>query len=532
MVRDHALFEQYLMNEQFARKYKDEITSEIQKQQNEVDDFYYQLNKYRQQGELKHSEISRISEAFYEEYLTAALEAVYISALQPETMTNREIAIAKANIKNYIKENGGAKSLMNLKKGKTSVLDSIFGYVQEAHDNSMQRFLEADEEDKKEKEADGSDEVDKEDIKLGDNDKDGVDDSIDSDFGTGTDNKEEKKEDKKEEEKSEESSEDKDEEKNLTDDLEEDEVENVEDSEEKKEEEKSDKEEETSEKEEDKEEEKNLTDDLEEDEESSEEEKSEESEKEEEKEGDSDDAPTPEGDSDPEASEESEDSSDDEKEASDDTEKAIDEPVSKDDADELENVDDTEVEDATDENISGDKLDNDKEDMFNKMEKDMDVNDAVELISKRIADAESKFIENNAKDKQKIENIVDKVNNRIKAATGMDEESSEDNTEEKSEEETEKEVEAVKAESTRMITEIRENRPHTIFEEMVRSNTEYIMKSSNVIKESYLDEDGKIDMENVISATKVMYGFLEFVNTMKLEKVDERYLEKVLRNEI
>ena len=49
-----------------------------------------------------------------------------------------------------------------------------------------------------------------------------------------------------------------------------------------------------------------------------------------------------------------------------------------------------------------------------------EVSDAVDIIAKRISDAEAKFIEKNAEDKKKIEQIVDKVDNRIKAVTDSD----------------------------------------------------------------------------------------------------------------
>ena len=57
--------------------------------------------------------------------------------------------------------------------------------------------------------------------------------------------------------------------------------------------------------------------------------------------------------------------------------------------------------------------------------------------------------------------------------------------------------------------------------------------TSNVVltetgRDIYFNESGQIDMDLVMEATKVMYGFLETINTLQLEKVDFKYIEKVL----
>jgi hypothetical protein len=40
-------------------------------------------------------------------------------------------------------------------------------------------------------------------------------------------------------------------------------------------------------------------------------------------------------------------------------------------------------------------------------------------------------------------------------------------------------------------------------------------------------EDGNMDTYMIVESAKVMYGFLETVNTLKLANVDEKYIEKV-----
>ena len=467
--RDHNLRETYdylVERDNEIVKIKEEKMREKDKERQE---FYDQLNKYRKQRELKDSEISNFSEAVYDENLETALEAIYISALEKVApLTEEVVTLAKSLVSNYIKENGGASEIMSRNAGKTYLLDTIFEAVSESHDKAMTAFFEAKDDDEKEdekKESDGSDDVDKEDIKLGDADKDGVDDAQDSDFGTGADN------DKNEESFDSKEKEDKEEEEEKEDKKEE-------DSEEEDKEEKEDEESESDDDEDDDEEDTSI-DDLE------------------------------------AASEEDDDEEDVEDDSKEESDPVLDEPDTKESlaaaADEEPVEDEPEEDDINPDN---------KEELFDKLENDEDVTDAVDIIAKRISDAEAKFIEKNAEDKKKIENIVNKVQDRIDAVTQDD-----DSTEE----EIDQEKEESQVEVARYISDIREDRFHTIFELMVRDDMDFIVKNQ-AIKESYIMENGKIDMTKIIDASRTLYGWLETVNTIQLEKVDEAYLEKILQS--
>lgn len=464
--RDHNLREtyDYLVEQDNAIiKAKEE---KMREKENEKQEFYDQLNKYRKQRELRDSEISKFSEAVYDENLQTALEAIYISALEKAApLTEEVVTMAKSLVANYIKENGGASEIMSRNAGKTYLLDTIFEAVSESHDKAMTAFFEAKDDDEKEDEKDeedGSDDVDKEDIKLGDADKDGVDDSQDSDFGTGEDN-----------DKNKEASDSKEKE-----DKEDDEEEKSEDKEDDKEESEEDKEDSEDDSDDDEEEDTSI-DDLE------------------------------------AASEEDEDEEDDVEDDSEESDPVLDEPDTK---ESLSAAADEEPEVAEDDE-NNDFNPSNKEELFDKLEDDEDVSDAVDIIAKRISDAESKFIEKNAEDKKKIENIVNKVQDRIDAVTQDD-----DSTEE----EIDQEKEESQVEVARYISDIREDRMHSIFELMVRDDMDFIVKNQ-AVKESYLTENGKLDMTKVIDATRTIYGWLETVNTIQLEKVNEAYLEKILR---
>ena len=81
--------------------------------------------------------------------------------------------------------------------------------------------------------------------------------------------------------------------------------------------------------------------------------------------------------------------------------------------------------------------------------------------------------------------------------------------------------------NNRKIKDITENRPLTIFEKMTRELGSSIVRNVS-IREQYLDENGSLDSGSVVESARVMYGFLETLNTLKLEKVDEKYIAKVL----
>ena len=160
-----------------------------------------------------------------------------------------------------------------------------------------------------------------------------------------------------------------------------------------------------------------------------------------------------------------------------------------------------------------------KEKMLDKLEKEDDIDSAVEIIANRISSAEEEFIKKNAEDKEKVETIINNINDRIQAVKADAE------TSDEVKEEVEKEA---AVECKRKINDVYYNRRHTIFEHMVTEMASCIMKDEE-LKRSYTTEDGKLDMDRVIGNVKCMYGFLEFVNSTQLVKVDEEYIENMLK---
>lgn len=179
-----------------------------------------------------------------------------------------------------------------------------------------------------------------------------------------------------------------------------------------------------------------------------------------------------------------------------------------------------EIEDSVDEDDKEvQKIpDEPKEKMFDKLENEEDVDTAVELIATRISNAEEEFIKKNAEDKEKIEQIVTSINDRINAVKM-------DNTmDDEIKESIEQEQYIL---SKRKINEVYDRRSHNVFETMVHEVSTVALKNDEM-KKLYTLEDGSLNIEKIVGSVKCLYGFLEFVNTIQLEKVDEEYIKRVL----
>ena len=472
--RDHLFYERYVATQEAADLKVAAEKQKTEEKKKEREDFYDALNKYREQRELKQSELRRFSESVYNNYMETALNAIYISALQEVAPLSEEsILLAEKNTANYIEEHDGARNIIRANKGRTSLLDTIFEAVSTAANKDIADYIELreaeekeEEEEKKEAEdkkkeedtdpAEGDENTSGEDIKVGDSDGDGEDDADELD--------------KKDP---------------ITD--EEDTKETLDDDKPKEDEDKEEKEDDKEESKEEDKEEKNFTDELDDDD------------------------------------EEDEDSSEEDNDVEVDDGFSDADDSNEDSGEEGSDVEEEEEDEGPDEDTFDDDggLKTNKEEMFKKLENDAEVTDAVDIIAKRISDAESEFIQKNAEDKKKIEQIVDKVDNRIKAVTDSD----------KAPEEKEQEAEEAQQEATRLITDIKEQRFHSVFEELVKDNFDYIMKD-NVLKETYTDVDGTINVAQIVESSRVMYGFLEFVNTIQLEKVNSEYILKVIKNQI
>ena len=536
------------------------------------------IDKYRAIKEDKES-IKRNKQRFLEDArnneFATVLKAIYITALEAETLTDQGILLAESMVDNYIKENGGASKILGKVGNNTYFLSRITKIVEDAAQADLAELLEADDEiDLNDASSDG---------KSGDSDdepsesegkaldaakefingasKEEIDEFIRNIKKSATDNPEYAKikadeaqqradeakkkadaasgtdssdaladtdEEEDVDEKSEDSGEDKSDETPSKDESAEGSG-AAEESEETKEEDKSeedsddeksdDKDEEESEKDEDEDKDSDEDSDKDEDEDSkdSDDDSDEDSDEDDATDviygGDSDDE-----DDDSEDSEEDEEE-DEEEDSSEDDETVVDSEDSDEDVDEElgEKIDDGNPEND-EENLDGEGENNGK--VFEDLDKEQDVKKAVELIRTRVADAEKSFIQKNAEDKKKIDELLNKISDNIKAVEDINDKN---NPKSKIAEE---HVRMYKRE----IDNIRDYRPLTIFEAMTRKLSASIIKD-DVVREEYMDNDtGRVDTGLVVESAKVMYGFIETLNTLQLEKVDASYIKKVIDN--
>ena len=47
------------------------------------------------------------------------------------------------------------------------------------------------------------------------------------------------------------------------------------------------------------------------------------------------------------------------------------------------------------------------------------------------------------------------------------------------------------------------------------------------LKEAYIEEDGSLDTDTIVESAKVLYGFLETLNTLQLKTVDSEYIKSI-----
>ena len=406
------------------------------------EDFEKKYFTIKDKKEARDRQHGRLMEAARNDALGTAIKAIYITAMEAETLTDSGIILAESLVDNWIKEKGGAYRILSECKDKTYLLNRIHSIVEDT----------------------AKDEVDEiEDIEK--------------------DNEEEKSKKKEEkEEKKDDSSEKDDDEKDS-------------DSEDKKDDSKSKEEDDEDNEDDDKDDEDNEDDDKDDDEE---------------KKDDEDDEKS----SDPLANTDFEDSEDDEAELPDDattTEDDNETDIADDITDDLEKVPDKDI------TVDGNEENNGK--IFDELEKEEDVQKAIALIRQRVADAEETFIRRNAEDKKQIDELIGRISDNVKTVEDMDDKES---TESKIAEE------AVRMDRRR-IKDITENRRLSVLEKMSRNLTAGIVKDY-AIREQYLDENGRVDISATYESAKVMYGFLETLNTLQLEKIDTKYIQEVLDN--
>lgn len=157
--------------------------------------------------------------------------------------------------------------------------------------------------------------------------------------------------------------------------------------------------------------------------------------------------------------------------------------------------------------------------------KDTIPKDITKLISDRVEDSVDNFIDTNKKNKFEIKKIYDNTKGKIDQINQDQAEVTQDVPMDQPDQTQVMQQEAV-AFARRKEREILE-RPTTVFGEMTNIMLESIHKVG-VLKEAYSNEYNKINFGKIVNDTKVMYSFLECINTLNLVPIDEEYINNML----
>lgn len=157
--------------------------------------------------------------------------------------------------------------------------------------------------------------------------------------------------------------------------------------------------------------------------------------------------------------------------------------------------------------------------------KDTIPKDITKLISDRVEDSVDNFIDTNKKNKFEIKKIYDNTKGKIDQINQDQAEVTQDVPTDQPDQTQVMQQEAV-AFARRKEREILE-RPTTVFGEMTNIMLESIHKVG-VLKEAYSNEYNKINFGKIVNDTKVMYSFLECINTLNLVPIDEEYINNML----
>ena len=157
-----------------------------------------------------------------------------------------------------------------------------------------------------------------------------------------------------------------------------------------------------------------------------------------------------------------------------------------------------------------------KEDFF----KDLDSIDNEEVIiavRNRVSDAIAQFINKNTEYKLEIQDVLnttqDKIN-KVDSDTSLEDE------------EKEELKESYRGIQKSKINKIKNSKPGTVFEKMVYSMAEAVIKTPTMQTE-YMNNN-RLDMDQIMESCELMYTLLELANTSKMVDVDESYIKDVI----
>lgn len=158
------------------------------------------------------------------------------------------------------------------------------------------------------------------------------------------------------------------------------------------------------------------------------------------------------------------------------------------------------------------------EDFWKQIDKSEDMEDITSMIRLRVSDAEEDFINKNKEDKANVNTILKNTAERVANAKASNDNEYADAVEESESRLAKDAIYKVQHESHR-----------SIFDRMVRNLSEAAIAHEE-LKNEYIQENGRLNMENIVESARCMYTLLEMVSAIGLEKVDQAYIEDTLKS--
>lgn len=160
-------------------------------------------------------------------------------------------------------------------------------------------------------------------------------------------------------------------------------------------------------------------------------------------------------------------------------------------------------------------MDTDQKKFFDTLSK-IPANKLADEVNKRVCAAAEEFVQRNVSAKVKIEEIAGKAKERIDAAKAKHDEAKAEQIQKEQMQMYKREVDSIKNSGTR-----------NVYEQMMTLASKSILESEE-LRDKYIGESGQFDMGKVERQVKIMYTFLEMVNSLKIKKVDNKYIEECL----
>lgn len=183
------------------------------------------------------------------------------------------------------------------------------------------------------------------------------------------------------------------------------------------------------------------------------------------------------------------------------------------------------TEDADMEDPSSFTCDKEHIDNFIKeLEDKEDVEDITDIIRMRVAGAEEDFVNRNERDKHDMKSILDDTARRV-----QDAKPELDNNYGTEDDDVTEEIQREQMlDAKRKISEIN-SKPRSVFDRMVRNLSESVLKDPE-LRDQFVGENGRLNMDKIVDSVRCMYTMLEMVSTLKIEKVDAKYIEDTIKS--